>query len=308
MKILITGIHGFIGRNLRACFINSGHELIGISKTSGSPDPFVKQYTWENLDTISGIDCIIHLAGLAHDTNNSEFEEEYYRVNTELTKTIFRFFLTSSAKTFIYFSSAKAAAGFSEIPLLETTLPSPSTVYGRSKLLAEEYILDNLPGDNRKVYILRPCMIHGPAPKGNLFSLYNYLRKGMPYPFARLANSRSYLSINNLNFIIGKLIESNIESGIYHLADDGTLSTNRIIELIGEALNKKPLMISLPSWSINALARMGTLFRLPLNTESLKKLTGNFIVSNEKIKKALNISHLPVSAEEGMRYTLKNII
>jgi len=56
------------------------------------------------------------------------------------------------------------------------------------------------------------------------------------------------------------------------------------------------------------LGQLGTALHLPVNNETIKKLTGNFLVSNEKIKKALHISNLPVSAEEGMRYTLKNII
>lgn len=308
MKILITGINGFIGRNLQALFMQPEYELIGMEKPDNFSVADVMQYTWEELDEISGVDCIIHLAGLAHDTNNKKLEDEYYQVNTELTKTIFRFFLTSSARTFITFSTVKAAADFSEAPLVETVIPNSNTIYGKSKLKAEEYILNNLPNDNRKVYILRPCMIHGPKPKGNLVLLYNYFRKGLPWPFGKLSNIRSYLSIGNLNFILSKLVESNIESGIYHLADDNPLSTNRIIELIGETLHKKILLINLPAWSIKVLAQMGTMLHLPVNNETIKKLTGNFLVSNEKIKKALNITSLPVSAEEGMRQTLKNIV
>jgi len=325
MKILITGINGFIGRNLQTYFMQPGFELIGVEKSDNFLNSNIKQYAWEELYKISEADCIIHLAGLAHDTNNKKLEDEYYQVNTELTKTIFRFFLTSSARIFICFSTVKAAADFSETPLVETVIPEPTTIYGKSKFKAEEYILNNLPNDARKVYILRPCMIHGPKPKENLVSLYNYIRKGLPYPFGKLSNNRSYLSIKNLNFILEKLLENtepetcnlkpetcNLKpitpSGIYHLADDEPLSTNRIIELIGETLHKKPLMISLPAWSIKALAQMGSMLHLPINTETIRKLTGNFLVSNEKIKKALKITSLPVSAEEGMRYTLKNII
>ena len=300
MKILITGINGFIGRNLQAYFSKPDYELKGIERS----DHF------SGINDIGQADCIIHLAGLAKETNDPKLADEYHQVNTELTKTIFNFFLTSSAKTFIFFSTVKAAADFSEIPLAETIIPCPTTIYGRSKLKAEEYILENLPSDDRKVYILRPCMIHGPRRKGNLPSLYNYFRKGLPYPFGNLSNNRSYLSIGNLNFILEKLLENlkpTAPSGIYHLADDAPLSMKHIIELIGETLRKKPLMINLPAWSVNALARIGTLLHLPINQETIKKLTGNFLVSNEKIKKALNITRLPISAEEGMRYTLKNI-
>ena len=307
-RILITGINGFVGRNISVYFANNRkYEVIGIEQLNnlirhGSSEI----YSWDELDKILVGECIIHLAGLAHDTNNKKVAEDYFRVNTGLTKTIYAFFLKSPAKTFIFFSTVKAAADYSEISLVEDILPNPTSIYGKSKLMAEEYILANLPADGRKVYILRPCVIHGPNPKGNLVSLYNFIKRGLPYPFGNLSNTRSYLSINNLNFIMGKLIESNIESGIYHLADDQPLSTTKIVELIGETIHKKAWMINLPEWMIDKLAQLGTALHLPVNTNTIKKLTGNFLVSNEKIKKALNIE-LPVSAEEGMRFTLKNI-
>ena len=212
MKLVITGINGFIGRNLQTFFAQTDYKLIGIEKSDNFSKSNIKQFGWEELDKIKEADCIIHLAGLAHDTNNNKLEEEYYQVNTELTKTIFSFFLTSSAKTFIFFSTVKAAADFSETPLDETVIPKPTSIYGKSKLKAEEYILNNLPNDGRNVYILRPCMIHGPNAKGNLVSLFKYIKKGLPYPFGKLSNTRSYLSINNLNFILQKVIESNDSS------------------------------------------------------------------------------------------------
>jgi nucleoside-diphosphate-sugar epimerase len=309
MKIFITGINGYIGRNLQAYFNSPDYELIGIKRSD----------LYSGIYNTSQPHCIIHLAGLSKETNDPKLAEAYRQVNTELTKTVYDFFLASSAGTFIFFSTVKAAAEFSETPLIETAIPHPATIYGRSKVEAEAYILDNLPHDGRKVYILRPCMIHGPEPKQNLVALYNYFRKGLPWPFGNLSNNRSYLSIGNLNFILEKLIERNFNSsfvirhwsfnlpssGLYHLADDSPLSTKRIIELIGETLGKKPRMINLPAWSIKAIARIGTLLHLPINQETIKKLTGNYLVSNEKIKKALNISNLPVSAEEGMRYTFE---
>jgi len=321
MKLLISGINGFIGQNLQAYFAKSDYELIGIETSNNFSKSNIKQYGWEELDKINEADCIIHLAGLAHDTSNLKLEEEYYQVNTELTKTIFDFFLTSSAKTFIFFSTIKAAADFSETPLAETVIPGPTSIYGKSKLRAEEYILNHLPNEDRKVYILRPCMIHGPNPKGNLVSLYKYIKKGLPYPFGNLSNNRSYLSMSNLTFILEKLIESNDlslvtrhlsfvtpPSGIYHLSDDQPLSTTRIVELMGETIGRKPFTMNLPKWMFVKLGQMGTALHLPVNNETIKKLTGNFLVSNEKIKKALNISSLPLSAEEGMRLTLRNIV
>ena len=308
MKLLITGINGFVGRNICENFrIDVKNEISGIEKENNISSPYgYKIYSWEEIKMIKEGDCIIHLAGLAHDTNNKKLAEDYFRVNAGLTRIIYDFFLKSSVKTFIFFSTVKAAADYSEIPLVENKLPNPTSIYGRSKLTAENYILDNLPLDGRKVYILRPCMIHGPNSKGNLIALYRFIKRGFPYPFSNLSNIRSYVCISNMNFILGKLIKSNIESGIYHLSDDQPLSTTRIVELIGETIHKKPFLINIPKSIVEKLGQLGTTLHLPVNTETVKKLTGNFLVSNEKIKNELNIE-LPLSSEEGMLLTLGNI-
>lgn len=306
-KLLITGINGFVGHSITAYLQREAkYKIVGLERKQFCYHTSIEICSWEELNKIEKCDCIVHLAGLAHDTNNKKVADEYFQINTGLTKTIYDFFLKSTAKTFIFFSTVKAASDFSETLLVEDIIPNPTSIYGKSKLLAENYILDNLPTDGRKVYILRPCMIHGPNLKGNLISLYKFIKKGLPYPFGNLSNTRSYLSIDNLNFILGQLINSNIESGIYHLADDQPLSTTKIVELIGEVVHKKPLVINLPKWIIDTLGQLGTVLHLPVNNETIKKLTGNFLVSNEKIKKALNMK-LPISAEAGMKSTLENI-
>jgi nucleoside-diphosphate-sugar epimerase len=55
---------------------------------------------------------------------------------------------------------------------------------------------------------------------------------------------------------------------------------------------------------MNGAAAIGGALKLPLNKERLRKLTENYVVSNAKIKKALGIDKMPVSAKEGMRKTL----
>ena len=158
----------------------------------------------------------------------------------------------------------------------------------------------------KQVYILRPCMIHGPGNKGNLNLLYNVVKKGIPYPLGAFENKRSFTSIDNLSFIITQIIEKEIPGGIYNVADDESVSTNELIALMAETL-KKPNRI----WKLNKsfllfCAKMGTLLHLPLNTTRLQKLTESYVVSNNKIKQALGIPLMPVSAKEGLRKTLES--
>ena len=194
--------------------------------------------------------------------------------------------------------------------LTEEVVPAPVGPYGESKIRAEEYILNKLSAVSdqlldKRVYILRPCMIHGPGNKGNLNLLYNVVKKGIPWPLGAYENRRSFCSIDNISYVVEQLIvKENIESGIYHVGDDEPLSTNELIKLISESVGKSSHIWKVPKGFMNIAASIGGALKLPLNKERLRKLTENYVVSNDKIKQALGIDKMPVSAKEGMRKTL----
>ncbi len=250
MNILITGIHGFVGSNLVADLAKE-HVLYGVDIVTPLKKGIVKTFLWDDIDKgkIPSVDVIIHLAGKAHDTKNTAQAQEYFDINTGLTQKIFDFFLASGARKFIFFSSVKAAADFVAGDVLtEEVIPAPIGPYGESKIAAEEYILSKKAQwrEGKEVYILRPCMIHGPGNKGNLNLLYNVVKKGLPWPLGDFENRRTFTSIDNLCYVIHGLIGQDVLSGIYHMADDEALSTNELITLMCETLGKKPRI-----WKIN---------------------------------------------------------
>jgi nucleoside-diphosphate-sugar epimerase len=149
-------------------------------------------------------------------------------------------------------------------------------------------------------------MIHGPGNKGNLNLLYSVVWKGIPWPLGSFDNKRSFTSIDNLNYIINKLIEGNIASGVYNIADDETLSTNEIIKVMCYVMSRKCKIWHINKNIIKSIASLGSIFHFVLDHERLNKLTENYIVSNEKIKKALGIIKLPVSAREGFIKTIRS--
>ena len=91
-----------------------------------------------------------------------------------------------------------------------------------------------LKGDvsDKKIYILRPNMIHGPEKKGNMNLLFKIQQTGLPWPLGAFENKRSFCSVDNLLFVVQQLIEKDIEPGIYQVADDEALSTNELIRLM----------------------------------------------------------------------------
>lgn len=294
MNIIITGATGFVGKNLSKFLKEKGYHI----------SPLSLRKAWE-LD--QNAEAIIHLAGKAHDTKNTSAEKEYFEINTELTKKLFVEFLKTPAQDFIYFSSVKATADTVEGFLDENHTSNPQTPYGKSKLEAEEFLLSQKLPENKRLFIIRPCMIHGPGNKGNLNLLYKFVQKGIPYPLAAFENKRSFLSIDNLNFLILEMLSNkNVGSGIYNFADDEVLSTNELVKLIANTSGKKEKLWKISSKLISATAKMGDVMKLPLNSERLKKLTENYWVSNQKIKNALGIAKLPVSASEGLEKTIKS--
>ena len=149
-------------------------------------------------------------------------------------------------------------------------------------------------------------MIHGPGNKGNLNLLFKIQQKGLPWPLGAYENKRSFCSVDNILFVVQQLIEKDIKPGIYQVTDDEALSTNELIRLMASSQNKKAKIWRIPAKMIKAVARMGDLMHLPLNSERLKKLTESYLVSNQKIKKALGIKKMPVSAEEGLKKTFES--
>jgi nucleoside-diphosphate-sugar epimerase len=294
-RLIVSGSSGFVGRNLICYFEKQGLSIISKLDRKG----FERLYDGIFID----VDTIIHLAGKAHDTKNVSDPDEYYQVNFELTKRLYDAFLISDTKKFIFISSVKAVADSVDVILTEDSDPNPRTHYGKSKLMAEEYIQSKPLPAGKSYYILRPCMIHGPGNKGNLNLLYKFVKKGIPYLLAAFDNQRSFLSIQNLCFVINELVtRDNISSGIYQVADDEPLSTNEVITLLASALNKKPRLWKVPKKIIAVLAKMGDRLHLPLTTERLNKLTQNYIVSNNKLKFTLG-KGLPLTSIEGLKIT-----
>lgn len=318
MKILITGVHGFVGSNLVKVLSNN-HTIYGLDIISPTKEGVRYTFSWDYLDKEDGIpevDAIIHLAGKAHDTKNQTVSDVYFKVNTGLTQKIFDYFLASKrTKKFIFFSTAKAAADKVDGVLTEDVVPSPVGPYGESKIAAEKYILSSLDDarddkgdglDDKQVYILRPCMIHGPGNKGNLNLLYNVVRKGIPWPLGAFENRRTFTSIGNLCFVIDGLLTKDVPTGIYNMGDDEALSTNELIEEICKSLGKEPHIWKLPKGLMNGIAKVGGILHLPLDPERLRKLTENYVSSNAKIKNALGVDKMPVDAREGLRVTLES--
>lgn len=293
MQIKILGASGFIGKNL----------LVHIPNTQGIS---LRNQHWQK--NVGG-DVWINLVGKAHDHKGTAKEQDFYYANMELAQQIFKEFLKSDAKLLIHISSIAAVEEFEYVKALtEDDKNNPFSIYGKTKWAAEKWLLEQKLPEGKKLIILRPPMVHGEGDKGSLGLLYGLISKGIPYPLASFDNQRSFISIDNFCFFITKIIEQykNLESGIYHISDDEVVSTKQIIEVIEKVENKKTPKLSLPKFLVIAMAKVGDIIPIPLNTKRLKKMTGNLTVSNQKIKNALGIEKLPLTAKQGLEKTIRS--
>ncbi len=310
MKILVTGAFGFVGSNVAEYFkSHSNYTLLALDIDCPKNNQYSKCYSWQELDLIDwdDINCIIHLAGKAHDTKQLAEAEEYFKINVNLTKEIFQYFLRFPIDKFIYFSSVKAAADtLTDTPLSEDYPPNPLTPYGKSKYESEKYLLSIKVDRTKEVLILRPAMIHGPGNKGNLNLLYSIFRHKIPYPLGAYSNKRTFTSMHNLLYIIDRILSQKVDSGVYNVSDDDSVSTLEIVQILNRSFNRVGKVWNLPKPIINFAAYVGYYLHLPLNPERIKKLTETYVVSNSKIKNQLGIPSLPVGAKEGLMSTFRS--
>jgi len=310
-QVLITGVRGFVGTNLKNYLIENGnYKITGSSRNKDLlkvMENELHQITSheEIIKSKQSFNSYVHLSGKVYDVKDKSNSRDYFKVNFGLTKQLFDQFLSDEkADKFIFISTIHVLTENPDRVLDENYDPEPFTPYGKSKFKAEKYIAENCP-PHKNYYILRPTMIHGPGNKGNLNMLYGLIKKGIPYPIGAVNNKRSFVSVENLCFIIQQILDDDVESGLYHIADDEPTYTHDLIHMIADLTGKRARIWTIPPPVLKIIAKIGNVLPIPLNDHRLVKLTGDFLVSNTKIKRAIG-KPLPVKAKDGLKKTINS--
>lgn len=296
MKIYITGATGYLGKYLKESLEEKYDVFTPDLRKALSVD-------------FSQADVIINCIGKTGDGEKKVAYETYLESNYNSVVKLYDIFENTNAKLLIHFSSIAAVEELmSESDLNEDAPCNPISAYGITKRKAEEFLIKKIHFTDKKIVILRPTRIHGPKDKGTIFQLFNFLKKGIPYPFASFNNTRSFLAIDNLVFLIDGIVNmrNTIESGVYNVNDDQGLSTLEIIDSFEKYGGLRVRKMFIPKFLFTGLAKVGDIIKLPFNSNTLGKITLSRVVSNNKIKTALKISKLPLTAHDGLIKTVKS--
>ena len=281
MKILITGINGFVGGHLERLLVENNYEVTGLVRSSKSSLKSKTQvYLIDDIKTCNfeditkGFDVVVHLAALVHQSKQSDINA-YMRLNYDVTVSLAKACIANGVKKFITLSTAHVYEGL-QGEFIEEQKLAPFSPYAKSKYQATAEISPILSNSSTSGYIIRPPLIYGKGVKGNLHSLSSLLSTLPVIPFKQAIAPRSYILVESLCDFILHLINHNVASGIYNVSDNQDLSTKELCDLIAKAKNKKIYQLPVPKWL------MKTLFKLIGRQDNYHKIYGEFHLNIDK--------------------------
>jgi len=286
-KILVTGASGFLGSVISSILVKSQHTLtsIGISETDD-----IKCNLASSVPNIkTDFDWLIHIAGKAHTVpKNQQESADFFRINFEGTKNLIQGLEQSGKRPqSIIFISSVAVYGLESGENIDERMPLLGTTpYALSKIQAENFLLEWCSKNKVILGILRPSLIAGKNPPGNLGAMINGINTGKYFRIGNGSARKSILMAEDVAHLIPKLSEL---GGIFNVCDDYNPSLAELEEIISTQLKKK-VPRSIPYLAAKSLALIGDIAgkRFPINSNKLDKLTKSLTFSNTRAKQTLN--------------------
>jgi GlcNAc-P-P-Und epimerase len=292
-KILITGASGFLGSIISQTLLKNLHSIttIGITDTDNISCNLATSIPNLNSD----FDLVVHIAGKAHVVPKNTIEAaNFFQINLEGTKNLIKGIeqLEKLPKSIIFISTVAVYGVESGTNINEEHALLGTSPYALSKIQAEEYLIDWCSKNKVTLGILRPSLIAGKNPSGNLAAMIAGIKTGKYLRIGNGSARKSVLMAEDIARIIPRLAKV---GGIYNVCDNHHPSFAELDELISKQLNKKAPR-SIPYWAAKSIALVGDIVgnKFPLNSSKLDKITQSLTFSNEKAKRELNWEPLDV--------------
>ena len=284
MNLLFTGASGFLGHNIYPLLKEKYNlETIGLTLLDNYTINLVSDIPKLNIK----YDVVLHAAGKAHTIPENEQEKQaFFDVNLQGTKNLCTALENSSIpKAFIFISTVAVYGCDSGENITEEHPLNGTTPYALSKIKAEKYLEGWCAMHNVKLSILRPSLIAGPNPPGNLGAMIHGIKTNKYLSIAGGKARKSVLMVQDIANLLPMLIE---KGGIYNVCDSYQPSFRELEMVICKQLNKK-LPLSIPYWFAKSIAVFGDCLgeKAPINSLKLRKITHSLTFSNDKAMREL---------------------
>ena len=284
MTLLFTGASGFLGSNI-IHLLNGTYNIISVGLSP--QDTYLVDIATDIPTFTDAFDVVFHAAGKAHSVPKTEAEERlFFDVNLQGTKNLCTALERSGIpKAFIFISTVAVYGCDSGENITEEHPLNGTTPYALSKIKAEKYLEGWCAMHNVKLSILRPSLIAGPNPPGNLGAMIHGIKNGKYLSIAGGKARKSVLMVQDIANLLPMLIE---KGGIYNVCDSYQPSFRELEMVICKQLNKKR-PISIPYWLAKSMAVIGDCLgeKAPINSLKLRKITSSLTFSNEKAVREL---------------------
>ena len=284
MTLLFTGASGFLGNNI-IHLLNGTYNIISVGLSP--QDTYLVDIATDIPTFTDAFDVVLHAAGKAHSIPKTEEEKQlFFDVNLQGTKNLCTALENSGIpKAFIFISTVAVYGCDSGENITEEHPLNGTTPYALSKIKAEKYLQGWCAMHNVKLSILRPSLIAGPNPPGNLGAMIRGIRNGKYLSIAGGKARKSVLMVQDIANLLPMLIE---KGGIYNVCDSYQPSFRELEMVICKQLSRKG-PISIPYWLAKSMAVVGDCLgeKAPINSLKLRKITSSLTFSNEKATREL---------------------
>lgn len=285
MKILVTGASGFVGRYLVNDLSKTDEVIAYVRKKSSLLPSSVQQIVSNNFFDIAlpkDTDVIVHLAGIAHNKNNSV--DEFKKINVDGTLELARKALEANIKRFIFISSIGVNGNSTHgKAFTEQDTPNPTNDYTKSKYEAEKALAKLFENTHIDLVIIRPPLIYAHDAPGNFSKLLMLIKLGQFLPFGCTHNQRSFIAIENLvSFITACIYHDTKINETFLIADDEVISTKQLIQCLSSGMGKSMILLPVPTKLLSTLADVTG------KVSIFEQLYGNLEIDNRKAKKFFN--------------------
>lgn len=290
-KLLFTGASGFLGVNLKP-LLKESFDI----KTLGLTDEDTYNVNIANNipEFNEPFEVILHAAGKAHIVPKTEKEKKlFFDINYQGTINLCKALETGGVPKAFIFISTVAVYGLETGENITEEYPlNGDTPYALSKIQAEQFLTEWCSKNNVVLSIIRPSLIAGPNPPGNLGAMIKGIKTGRYLSIAGGKARKSVLMVHDIARLLPALIE---KGGVYNVCDDSQPTFRELEVLIAQQSGKK-LSQSIPYWLAKPMALVGDLLgqKAPINSLKLSKITESLTFSNEKAKRELNWQPLNV--------------